>query len=50
MEIDDIYNIEVIPDKDASDQWLYFCLKDGKFVVDEDDLEKFSDYGTKRGL
>lgn len=47
LEIDDINNIEVIPDKDASGQWLYFCLKDGKFVVDEDDLEKFSDMGRK---
>lgn len=43
----DIKSIQVSPNKDVGGQWLYLQLKDGKFVVDEDDLEKFSDKGRK---
>lgn len=44
---DRIKNIMVIPNKDASNQWIYLKLQDGEFVVDEDDLETFSDKGRK---
>lgn len=47
LSIANIKHIEVKPDMDIGSQWIYLRPENGKFAVDEEDVEKFNDKGRK---
>lgn len=47
LSISDVSYITIYPNQDIGYEWIYLRVYDGKFAVDEDDLEKYNDKGRK---
>lgn len=50
LQISQIKTIQVYPDQKKTDQFIYMIYDEGKFQIDQDDIEQYQDEGRKEAF